>query len=162
MNDIKQLFEAKNEITLKTFEIPEEKYPNLGILYSLQSECKKIIAFLDVRDENVIPTKEIDRLNKLKNEFDQIGVSDFHLIKNVNYSIELYEKGEPVASALVASRVVSAIITQFLSTMELKQAVELNNNQSGKNKKTKEELIIRTCVEKRIIKNDDNSKRLKK
>lgn len=127
-----------------------ESYKDFGILFTLIAECEKIVYILEgeKKQEN-IPVKLINKLNSLKDEFNKLNITNLGIIKNIEKSIDLFERGETLCSALFASRVISYTIDKFDIDEEL-----IKENETRKNKKSFIELIIEECIKKGIIDKD--------
>ena len=85
-------------------------------------------------------------MDSLKEDFEKISISDLGIIKNIEKSIELFESGDTLCSALFASRVVSYTIDKFNIEEEL-----IRENEKRKNIKSFIELIVEDCINKGII-----------
>lgn len=131
----------------------ESNHKTFGQLYTLTIECDKIITLLqeDISDMN-ISQKFINQLNSLKEDIENENIPDYGIQKNLEKSIELFEKGDVVSSALFASRVISYTINQFRIDEDL-----IKENLIKKNKDSKIKLIIKDCIAKSLIDKDNKS-----
>lgn len=144
---VNKLLDNPKEHILRSISYSGESYNDFGKLYTVIAESEKIINLLEEEKEHeIIPDKLKNRLDSLKEDFEKISISDLGIIKNIEKSIELFESGDTLCSALFASRVVSYTIDKFNIEEEL-----IRENEKRKNKKSFIELIVEDCINKGII-----------
>ncbi len=91
-----------------------------------------------------------NKLSSLREQLKDFQISDLGIVKNTKISIEMFEKGNILCSALFASRVISYTLDQFDIDKEL-----IEENQKKKNQKSFIELITIDCINKAIIEKNE-------
>ena len=147
---VNQLLDNVGEHTLRSIIYSGESYHDFGILYTIIAECEKIINLLEEgKDQERIPDKLKNKLDSLKEDLEKIDISNLAINKNIEKSIDLFERGEILCSALFASRVISYSIDKFDIDEDL-----IKENDKRKKKKSFIELIVEDCINKGIIDKD--------
>ena len=119
-------------------------------MYKRQAECDKIIGLLQEDEKKELTPQIKNKLSSLREQLEELQISDLGIVKNIEISIEMYEKGNILCSALFASRVISYTIDQFEIDKEL-----IEENEKKKNKKSFIELITIDCINKGIIEKNE-------
>jgi len=128
----------------------EDKF-NYGQLIPLITECEKIIKLLEEEEKPKEITPQIKtKLGALREQLEDLQILDLGITKNIEISIEMFEKGNILCSALFASRVISYTLDQFKIDKEL---IEENENKNSK--KSYIELISIDCINKGIIEKNE-------
>lgn len=118
-----------------------------GQLFTLLIECEKVIQILEEeKKDGEIPLKCVNQLKSLKDDIEKENIIDFGIKKNIEKSIDLFERGEIICSALFASRVISYTIDQFNIDNAL-----IEENNAKKNRESYINLIIKDCIAKGLI-----------
>ncbi|KKN20926.1 hypothetical protein LCGC14_0930590 [marine sediment metagenome] len=132
-------------------EIPSNNYQkfNYAQLLPLIAECEKILGLLE-EEPREITSQFKNKLSSLREQLEELQIPDLGIIKNMELSIEMFEKGNIFCSVLLASRVISYTINQFLIEKEL-----VKENKNKKSKKSYIELISIDCINKGIIKKNE-------
>ena len=143
----KKHFEFIKEISFKDSEY-ENKF-NYGQLIPLIAECDKILGLLEEEKKEITPQIK-NKLSSLREQLEDLQILDLGIVKNIEISIEMFEKGNILCSVLFASRVISYTLDQFKIDKEL-----IEENEEKKNKKSYIELISIDCINKGIIKKNE-------
>ncbi|MFX1366962.1 MAG: hypothetical protein ACFFCE_04375 [Promethearchaeota archaeon] len=124
-----------------------------GQLYRLVTECEKIVHILEEeKTDKGITQKFINQLKSLKDDIEKENIIDYAIKKNLEKSIDLFERGEIICSALFSSRVISYTIDQFTIDKKL-----IEENDAKKKKENFINLIIKDCINKGLIAKDNKN-----
>ena len=147
----KNHFEFIKEVSF--IDSSSEKKFNYGQLLPLIAECEKILGLLEEEEKPKEITPQIKNdLSSLREQLEDLQITDLGIIKNIEISIEMFEKGNILCSVLFASRVISYTLEQFKIDKEL---IEENENKNKKSKKSYIELISIDCINKGIIEKNE-------
>ena len=146
----KNHFKFIKEISFKDSQ--HENNFNYGQLIPLIAECEKILGLLEEEKPKEITPQIKNDLSSLREQLEDLQITDLGIIKNIEISIEMFEKGNILCSVLFASRVISYTLDQFKIDKEL---IEENENKNKKSKKSYIELISIDCINKGIIEKNE-------
>ena len=118
---VKRHFEFIKKIPFR--DSPAEKEFNYGQLIPLIAECEKILRLLEEEEIKEITPKIKNKLSSLREQLEDLQIQDLGIVKNIEISIDMFEKGNILCSALFASRVISYTLDQFDIDNELIEAV---------------------------------------
>lgn len=150
LSSVRKLLNNLGDDLLMPISYSGRTYTDFGKVYTVIAECEKIINILEEEKRpEKIPVKLINNLNSLKEDFNKLNITDLGIMKNIEISIDLFERGETLCSALFASRVISYTIDKFDIDEEL-----ITENKMWKNKKSFIKLIVEECINKGIIDKD--------
>lgn len=145
----KNHFEFIKEISFDDDSYDKEKF-NYGQLIPLIAECEKILELLEEEKPKEVTPQIKNKLSSLREQLEDLQILDLGIIKNIEISIEMFEKGNILCSALFASRVISYTLDQFEIDKEL-----IKENEKKKSKKSYIELISIDCINKGIIEKNE-------
>lgn len=123
---------------------------NYGQLIPLIAECEKILGLLEEEKPKEITPQIKNDLSSLREQLEDLQITDLGIIKNIEISIAMFEKGNILCSVLFASRVISYTLDQFKIDKEL-----IEENENKKSKKSYIELISIDCINKGIIEKNE-------
>ncbi len=144
----KNHFEFIKEISF--IDSYSERKFNYGQLIPLIAECEKILGLLEEEKPKEVTPQIKNDLSSLREQLEDLQIPDLGIIKNIEISIEMFEKGNILCSVLFASRVISYTLDQFKIDKEL-----IEENENKKSKKSYIELISIDCINKGIIEKNE-------